>query len=436
MTGVGGTSLILNSSNAETSETVWNDSSGAGGGGTSAHFDRPSWQTGTGVKTNAKRQVPDIACTADPQFGGVVVLGGPRPPSSAGPAWPARFARRFVPSSTRRAAARARSAFSTPPSIRRSARAVFGTSSAETTPRRSATASTSPTTGYDECTGVGVPLMQALAQHFIGSSVLAGVQYPAPMDEVTPGQNATFGVAVGGASASYQWQRRPVGGSSFSNLSDGGGYSGSTTATLTIANTTTAMSGDQFQCVVQLPSSTVTTAPPSNLAVETPLAVASLAGQTKRAGSTNGTGAAATFNYPSGIALDLSGNLYIADFGNNQIRKVTPAGAVTTAFGSLSRSAGSANGNGNSALFNQPNAIAADSSGNLYVADSGNNSIRKIVGNTVSTLAGAGNNFNAPQGVGVDPNSGDVYVADTGNHTIRKITPDGTVSTFAGGNRR
>jgi sugar lactone lactonase YvrE len=430
VTGVGGTSLRLDSNNNETSETVWNDSSGAGGGGTSAHFDRPNWQTGTGVKTNAKRQVPDIAATADPQFGGVVFVGGQLTvyggTSLASPICAALCS----------LVNQARGSQGPIPFLNADIYSQIGTSSfRDIVSGNNATSMSgglyTATTGYDECTGVGVPLMQALTQDLAGTSTLVGVQYPALQDQVTPGQTATFSVAVGGASATYQWQRRPVGSSSFSNLGNTSTYSGATTATLTIANTTTAMSGDQFQCVVQLPSSTVTTAPPSNLAVETPQVVATFAGQTKRTGSGNGTGTAATFNFPSGAACDSNGNLYIADYGNNQIRKITTQGVVSTPFGSLSRTAGATNGSGNGALFNSPNAVATDGSDNIYVADSGNNLVRKIVGTTVSTLAG---NFNGPQGIGVDKSSGTVYVADTGNNIVRRVTSGGSVTTLAGEN--
>jgi serine/threonine protein kinase, bacterial len=126
---------------------------------------------------------------------------------------------------------------------------------------------------------------------------------------------------------------------------------------LTVNPATSAMSGDQFQCVVHFASGAVTSAPNAVLTVETPLTIATLAGQTGTIGNT----ASSDFAYPSGIALDSSGNLYIADYLNNAIRKVTPAGVVTTPY----------------AGFNTPNGIAADGSNNLYVADTGANLFRK-----------------------------------------------------------
>lgn len=158
-------------------------------------------------------------------------------------------------------------------------------------------------------------------------------------------------------------------------------------------------------------------------------------------GSADGTGAAASFNGPSGLAVDASGNIYVADAANNEIRMITPAGVVTTLAGSTA--SGNVDGTGSAARFFSPEGVAVDSSGNVYVADQKNNEIRKIApGGVVTTLAGNGTaghadgtgaaaTFNNPWGVAVD-SAGDVYVADTDNNEIRMITPTGTVTTLAG----
>jgi serine/threonine-protein kinase len=168
--------------------------------------------------------------------------------------------------------------------------------------------------------------------------------------------------------------------------------------------------------------------------------VSTFAGSTT-SGSTDGQGTAAKFYAPQGIAIDASGNVYVADDGNNEIRKITPGGLVSTFAGSTIK--GSADGQGTAASFNQPKGIAVDASGNVYVADALNNEIRKITpGGLVSTFAGSTTSgkadgqgttasFNQPNGVAVDA-SGNVYVADTYNQEIRKITPGGLVSTIAG----
>ena len=159
------------------------------------------------------------------------------------------------------------------------------------------------------------------------------------------------------------------------------------------------------------------------------------------AGSTNGIGTAASFNSPNGIAVDGSGNFYVTDRDNNKIRKITQAGVVSTFAGS--GTAGSANGSGTVASFNNLSGIAVDVSGNVYVTESLNNKIRKITPTgVVSTFAGSGlqgsadgigtvASFNYPSGIAVDA-LGNVYVADRGNYKIRKITPAGVVTTFAG----
>ncbi len=164
----------------------------------------------------------------------------------------------------------------------------------------------------------------------------------------------------------------------------------------------------------------------------TPAGVVSTLAGTPVAGSADGTGATAAFNHPTGVAVDSSGDLIVADLGNNEIRRVTPAGVVTTLAGALSP--GSADGTGAAASFSSPQAVAIDPAGNVYVADGGNNEIRVIAPNgIVTTLAGtttpgsadgtgAGASFNNPSGVTLDA-SGNLYVGDFNNNEIRKITP-------------
>jgi sugar lactone lactonase YvrE len=162
----------------------------------------------------------------------------------------------------------------------------------------------------------------------------------------------------------------------------------------------------------------------------TPYTFSTLAGYSGY-GNADGTGSAARFYLPNGVAVDSAGNVYVADASNCTIRKVTAGGVVTTLAG-LAESYGSADGTGSAAQFVYPTGVAEDSAGNVYVADNNNSTIRKVTaGGVVTTLAGlAGSSgsadgtgsaarFYEPSGVAVD-SAGNVYVADGGNNTIRK----------------
>ena len=293
-------------------------------------------------------------------------------------------------------------------------------------------------------------------------------------DTVAAGHSVSFSATTSGnPAAGSQWQVSKDGGATWTALANDSTYSGAATGTLTISNVSAAMSGYLYRLTatngagtVASSSVTLTVAPPpfpgpggivvdsagdlfvsdiynSTVQFVTPAgAVSLLAGTAGQLGSADGSYGSALFRSPRGIALDAAENLYVADSGNAVIRKITPAGVVSTVAGS-DDTQGFVDGTGTAAVFNSPQAVAVDGAGNLYVADTGNSAIRKITpAGDVTTLAGNGSRgyadgtglsamFNQPSGLVLDA-AGNVYVADTFNDIIRRITPTGTVTTWAG----
>jgi uncharacterized repeat protein (TIGR01451 family) len=146
---------------------------------------------------------------------------------------------------------------------------------------------------------------------------------------------------------------------------------------------------------------------------------------------------------PWGVAVDPSGNLYIADYGNRRLRKVAADGTITTIAGTGTEGYSGDNGPAVSAQLSGPSGVAVDSSGNIYISDGNNNRIRKIVAGTITTIAGNGNygysgdnaaatgaSLNVPLGIALDA-SGNLYIADSGNDLIRRVS-GGIITTVAG----
>ena len=203
-----------------------------------------------------------------------------------------------------------------------------------------------------------------------------------------------------------------------------------------------ASNGDMYVCVERN----------SYIAKVTPSGVVTLFAGTPSAPSyADGTGTDARFGGPQGLAVAPNGDIYVADSQNNCIRKITPDGVVTTFAGS--QTGGYADGTGTDAQFLYPSGVAVASNGDIYVTDQINNSIRKITpSGVVTTLAGGAQDEYGSfiggyaDGTGTDATfaaivalavgqDGNIYVADQGNQSIRKVTPSGVVTTLAGGAR-
>lgn len=258
-------------------------------------------------------------------------------------------------------------------------------------------------------------------------------------------QRAVFRVTTTAQPQStLQWQRSVDKGLTWSNVAETATYTGGTTAVLTVSGVDAGMSGTLFRCIAtnligQVASRSALLV--VNLAYE----FTTLAGDPDATGSTNGTGSAAQFDWPMGVAADSNGNVYVADTSNHTIRKISSAGVTSTLAGTPGQ-AGAVDGTGAAARFETPTAVVVDPAGNVYVADGGNHSIRKITSaGVVTTLAGglsrelfghvdargSAARFYFPSSIALD-RLGNLFVVDWSQHTVRKIDPQGNVTTFAG----
>ncbi len=235
------------------------------------------------------------------------------------------------------------------------------------------------------------------------------------------GGSATFSVSAAARPApAFQWQRLAAGASSWFNLTEGGAYRGVTTSALSIDAVTAGMAGDQFRVLVTNELGSVQSAAFTLMPTGT-----------------------AVWRSPAGLCIDAAGSVWVADRADNVIRRISPLAVIELAAGAAG-TAGEADGAATTARFRQPSAVIADASGTLYVADTGNGTIRLIrTDGTVTTLAGsptqrgsadgaaASATFNAPAALALDA-AGNLLVADAGSSVVRKISPSGAVTTLAG----
>jgi len=431
VTGVGGTSLV-NPNSLPPVEAAWTDS----GGGISGFFPRPSWQTGQGVPGGSYRLVPDVSATADPNYGAYIYFDGTSA-AVGGTSWASPVWAGFCALINQKLGGGGLGA------LNAKLYPLMGTAAI-----RDITSGSNGTysagIGYDMVTGIGVPNVAELAGVLTAGGSAPSIISQTGSQVTVLNQAAAFSIASDGATPlSYQWQRLPSGGSTWQNLSDGSNYEGTATANLIVAGAMYAMSGDQFQCVVSNSKGSETSTPSQSLQVNS-TGVTTLAGSPGNAGFADGFFRNALFNSPGAVRTDSSGNVYVADNTNNVIRMITPGGVVSTVAGSAGV-AGSTDGPAlGGALFNNPSGVAIDSSGNIYVADGANNTVRKISGGVVSTLAGTAGTqgsvdatgssarFENPQNIAINLSTGNLYVPDGSGDTIRMITPSGAVTTVAG----
>jgi streptogramin lyase len=268
------------------------------------------------------------------------------------------------------------------------------------------------------------------------------------------GGNTTFSASAGGAlPLSYRWQTQIAGSLNWNDLSDGGKFNGSTTPTLMLNQVDGTMNGESFRCVItnSIASATSSVAV-LHVTVAPFLTINTGAGQVGKTGSSDGVGTNALFNTPRGIAVDTHANVYVADMYNHVIRKLTlsSSGWVVSTIAGLAGASGVSDGVNGDARFSSPYGVAVDGNGTVYVADTGNSTIRMVspqgtnwFTTTIAGLAGSpGTNngigssarFRFPTALAAD-SAGNVFVADQANSAVRKLTPSsGTyvITTIAG----
>lgn len=256
-----------------------------------------------------------------------------------------------------------------------------------------------------------------------GTTVAAPAISTQPASQsVAAGSAVTFSVAASGSSVTYQWRR------------DGAAIAGATGASYTLPSAALEDRGSKWSVQVANQGGTVT----SSEAVLTVSGLRLLAGAPNSWGSADGTGASARFREPFGLAVDGAGNVYAADYFNHTIRKVSPAGAVTT-FAGAAELYGRADGTGQNARFSYPMGIAFDKAGNLFVADSAFRLIRKITADgTVTTVTqlpkgtsvdGQSTGLFQPSGIALD-SLDNIYV--TNGIGTRRIAPDNSYTMIEG----
>ncbi len=285
---------------------------------------------------------------------------------------------------------------------------------------------------------VALTVTSTAAQLTVSAPNVAPAIVTPPLDSrVTSPATATFSVVAAGTPApTLQWQLSTNNGGSWADIP------GATSASYTTPATATGDSFNRFRVVATNIAGSATS-PLATLIVDPPIVADRLvlfAGSLSLEGTEDGTRTTARFGEPYGVVTDAAGNVYVADRGYHTIRKITPAGAVTTLAG-LANTEGSADGTGSAARFSFPTGLGVDAAGNVYVADNGNNLLRKITpAGVVTTVVGVarlpggprtGQRLFNPSAVAVDA-AGNYFIANTGDQTIVMYPPTGPGVVLAG----
>ena len=482
-TSVGGTVLTTTGPDAAyAGEVVWNVGATGSGGGVSDNYALPAWQVGVATAANQgsnhARNSPDVALTAADIW---VCYGGGLAASFQGTSCAAPLWAGFAALVNQQAAAYGRPpvGFLNPALYALAGSDAYaacfqdithGNNASPISPDRYAAGP-----GYDLCTGLGTPRCGALILALSGPPVVTAP----PADLILPtGGTGAFVAAVGGAPPlAYQWQF------------NGQNLPGATATTLVISNVQPAEVGlytvaaaNAYGAVTSAPAKLILTLPvitvapqdqirfPPYLATFTvtvadsgPLTyqwqfhgtnlpdnnlISTLAGDgTANPYGDGGPAVAAALDFPTGVAVDATGNLFIADSLNHRIRRVDTNQVITTVAGGGRGSPGFGGDSGPAfaALLNNPTGVAVDALGNVFVADYFNHRIRRVdpqgiihthAGNGVGGYAGDGGpatvaHLHYPAGVAVDP-AGNLFIADSGNNRIRCVAPGGLITTVAG----
>lgn len=399
------------------------------GGGYSQLFPRPDWQqpVALGSASDGHRLVPDISAAADINYGGYLYYKG-KSYTVGGTSWSCPIWAAFT------AALNGTRRSHGLPALGNLGPVIYplmGSASFRDITSGS-NGAYSARAGYDLCTGIGAPVMSELLVALSGSAIIKTSPQTVECDVDS---SASFTVTAGGSGTiGYQWQRLPAGSSTWQDIASSSPYAGATDATLTIPATTLAMDGDQFRCAVANTIGSATSSAAALLVCEQ-WTVTTYAGKIGESGSVDGPVSVARFYQPQAVAADDAGNVYVYDpYSSKPYRKISAAGVVST----LAANADPEAGHASTVVY--PVTTAVDSLGYTYVASVDDIVTRTARDGAVTVFGKFGTSgrvdgtadvvrFSRPTAVAAVPGGG-VYVGD--GSRIRQIKPEGTVTTIAG----